>query len=161
MPNIELGADGGYVASTLLSTPIGIFSLGGSILAPLIEGGRLRAQADIATARRNQAAFGYTQTVLTAFQEVEDARAAIVAATREEAILAAQRDALARTLTLASNRYRAGYASYLEQLDAQRNLLSAELAIRQARDDRLLETVQLFRALGGDWPALPASSCCR
>jgi len=151
LPRIELAADGGYVASNLLSDPIGIFSLGGSILAPLFQGGRLSAQADIAASRRDQAAFAYRRTVLVAFQEVEDARAAIAAAARQEAVLAAQRDVLADAFTLASSRYRAGYASYLDQLDAQRNLLNAELGIVQARADRLGATVQLYRALGGGW----------
>ncbi len=151
MPNIELMADGGYALSTLLANPIGIFSLGGSILAPLFEGGRLTAQADIAAARRDQAAFAYRRTVLVAFQEVENARAAITSKTEQEAVVAAERDALARAFALASNRYRAGYASYLEQLDAQRNLLAAELGILEARNDHLQATVQLYRALGGDW----------
>jgi outer membrane protein, multidrug efflux system len=51
----------------------------------------------------------------------------------------------------ASNRYRAGYSSYLEQLDAQRGLLSADLSLMQASNDRRSATVSLFQALGGGW----------
>lgn len=151
MPDINLTDTAGFVASTLLPNAYGIFSVGGSILAPIFQGGRLRAQADIAAARRDEAAFAYRETVLVAFQEVENARAAITATTRQEEVLVAQRDVLDRAFTLASNRYRAGYATYLDQLDAQRNLLSAELGIAQARGARLQATVQLFQALGGAW----------
>lgn len=151
MPDINLTDTAGFLASTLLPNAYSIFSVGGSILAPIFEGGRLRAQADIAAARRDEAAFAYRETVLVAFQEVENARAAITATTRQEEVLIAERDVLARAYTLASNRYRAGYATYLDQLDAQRNLLSAELGIAQIRGARLQATVQLFQALGGAW----------
>jgi outer membrane protein TolC len=58
---------------------------------------------------------------------------------------------LARALVQATNRYRAGYSSYLEQLDAQRGLLSADLSLVQANSDRLTAAVSLFQALGGGW----------
>jgi len=152
MPDIELTTTGGYVASTLIGDPIAIFSLGGSILAPLYEGGRLRAQAGIAAARRDQAAFAYRKTALNAFREVEDALAALERTNEQERALQFQRQALARALVQATKRYRAGYSSYLEQLDAQRGLLSADLALVQARADRLGAAVSLFQALGGGWP---------
>jgi len=151
MPSIQLGASGGLVASTLLADPVRIFSIGGSILTPLFEGGRLHAQADLATARRDEAAFAYRRTALTAFREVEDALSAIDRDAAQERSLVLQRDSLARTLRLATNRYRAGYATYLEQLDAQRALLGAELSLVQSRGDRLLAVVSLYQALGGGW----------
>ena len=77
LPSIRLGVSGGYVDSTLIADPVGIFSVGGSILAPLFEGGRLRAQADAAAARRDQAAYSYRKAALNAFREVEDALAAL------------------------------------------------------------------------------------
>ena len=144
---------GGYVDSTLIADPVGIFSIGGSILAPLFEGGRLRAQADAVAARRDQAAYLYRKAALNAFREVEDALAAVQRTSEQELVLRQQRDALARALVQASNRYRAGYSSYLEQLDAQRGLLSADLSLVQASNDRLSATVSLFQALGGGWTA--------
>ena len=59
--------------------------------------------------------------------------------------------ALAAALRNASNRYRAGYTSYIEQLDAQRGLLTAELALVQARADRITAYVALYQAMGGGW----------
>ncbi len=151
MPSIGLGISGGYVDSTLITDPTGIFSIGGSILAPLYEGGRLRAQADVAAARRDQAAYFYRKVALNAFREVEDGLAALQRTTEQERVLRQQRDALAQALVQATGRYRAGYSSYLEQLDAQRGLLSADLSLVQASSDRLSATVSLFQALGGGW----------
>lgn len=155
LPSIRLGAAGGYVDSTLIGDPVGIFSVGGSILAPLFEGGRLRAQADFAAARRDEAAYFYRKVALNAFREVEDALAALQRTREQELVLQQQRDALARALVQATNRYRAGYSSYLEQLDAQRGLLSADLSLVQASNDRLSAAVSLYQALGGGWTASP------
>lgn len=151
MPNIQLGATGGFVAAELLPDPVSVFTLGGSILAPIFQGGRLRAQADIAAAARDQAAWAYRRVVLTAFQEVEDALAAVARSAEQEQALIAQRDALAAALAHAEQRYRAGYSPYLEQLDAQRGLLNAELSLVQIRADRLVSAVRLYRAIGGGW----------
>ena len=59
--------------------------------------------------------------------------------------------ALAGALRNASNRYRAGYSAYIDQLDAQRGLLTAELSLVQARADRLTAYVTLYQAMGGGW----------
>ncbi|MDB5734616.1 MAG: transporter [Alphaproteobacteria bacterium] len=152
MPDVRLAAAGGLVGSTLVSgSPLAIWSLGGSILAPLFTAGRLEAQQDAATARRDQAAFAYRKTVLSAFREVEDTLVAVQRDGEQEQALAAQRDALAHALRLAANRYRAGYSPYLDQLDAQRGLLSARLSLVQARTDRLNALVLLYQSLGGGW----------
>lgn len=151
LPDFELTGSAGYVASTLLGSPIGVFALGGNILTPLLDGGRLRAQQRVVAARRDQAAFAYRRTALGAFREVDDALAAVRRLDEQERALGLQREALAQSLQLATNRYRAGYSPYLEQLDAQRSLLSAELALVQVRADRLTAAVTLFQALGGGW----------
>lgn len=151
LPRIQLGASGGYVDTTLIADSVGIFSLGGSILAPIFEGGRLRAQADAAAARRDQAAYFYRKVALNAFREVEDALAAFQRTKEQELALRLQREALAQALVKATNRYLAGYSSYLEQLDAQRGLLSADLSLVQANNERLNAAVSLFQALGGGW----------
>lgn len=151
MPRIELSAAGGFVDSTLFGDPVGVFSFGGSLLAPIYQGGRQHAQQDIAAARRDQAAFAYRKAALNAFREVEDAMAALRHTAEQEAALRKQRDALARALAQARNRYRAGYSAYIEELDAQRGLLAAELSLVQVNADRLGAAVNLFQALGGGW----------
>jgi multidrug efflux system outer membrane protein len=152
LPDITLAASGGFVGSTLVdASPVAVWNLGGSILAPLFDSGRLHAQRDAATARRDQAAFEYRKTALTAFREVEDALAAEQREAERERSLVAERDVVARALALATNRYRAGYSTYLEQLDAERSLLSIRLSLAQARADRLNAAVSLYQALGGGW----------
>ncbi|OAN59914.1 efflux transporter outer membrane subunit [Sphingomonas sp. TDK1] len=152
LPDIKLAASGGGVASSLLpDDPLSIFSLGGSILAPIFNGGRIRAQADGAAARRDQAAFAYRRAALAALREVEDGMASVERYGEQEALLTRQQTALLRVEQLASRRYREGYSPYLEQLDAERSLLSAQLSLVQARSDRLLASAALFQALGGGW----------
>jgi NodT family efflux transporter outer membrane factor (OMF) lipoprotein len=157
LPQIRLTASAGAALSTLLADPITLWQVGGSVLAPIFEGGRLRAQAEGAAATRDQAAFAYRRAALGAFREVEDALASVRRVDEQVRILGAQRAALAEGLRLATNRYRAGYSPYLEQLDAQRGLLSVQLAQAQAEADALTARITLYQAMGGGWgPAATA-----
>ena len=149
LPSIDLGAQAGVALSDLLANPIGIWSLGGSILAPIFQGGRLEAQLEGATARRDQAAWAYRSTVLNALREVEDRMAVLAHLNDQEAALQAQRAAVADALRHARNRYRAGYTPYIEQVDAQRALLGVELSLVQTRADELTTLVGLYQAVGG------------
>ena len=152
MPDLRLSGDWGHVTSTILDNhPIDVFTIGASILAPIFDAGRLKAQQDSAAARRDQAAFAYRKAALEAFGQVEDALAATQRLHEQLDSLQAQKSALERTLQIASERYKSGYAPFLDQLDAQRNLLSVQLAIAQARADELSAYVTLFQALGGGW----------
>jgi NodT family efflux transporter outer membrane factor (OMF) lipoprotein len=151
LPRINLAGSAGLALSTLLPDPVTLFSIGGSVLAPIFDSGRIRAGAEGAAARRDAAAFAYRGTALTAFREVDDSLAGVRRAGEQVEDVTLQREAVAQALTLARNRYRAGYASYIEQLDAQRGLLTADLALIQARTDRLTALVTLYQALGGGW----------
>lgn len=158
LPQVRLSASAGAVISSALPDPVSIWSIGGSILAPLFQGGRLQGQFDAATAQRDQAAFAYRRAVLTAFREVEDQLAVIDRLGVQEQALLAQRAAVADALRHATNRYRAGYSPYLEQIDAQRALLAVDLALIQLRTDRLTAYVALYQALGGSGPDANAPS---
>lgn len=151
LPSLRLTGSAGATLSSALADPLGIWSLGSSILAPLFEGGRLTANVNAAAARRNQAAFAYRRTALTAFREAEDALAAVDRLAAQRAALEAQRIAVAEALRHATNRYRAGYSTYLEQLDAQRVLLNVDLNLVQVRADQLNALVALYQAFGGGW----------
>ncbi|SDA35880.1 efflux transporter, outer membrane factor (OMF) lipoprotein, NodT family [Sphingomonas sp. NFR15] len=151
LPNLQLSASSGAVASTLLSDPVSLFSIGGSILAPLFRGGELRAQADVAAARRDAAAFSYRGTVLKAFEEVDNAMTAVSRLTEEEAAIDRQILASSASVELARRRYRSGYASYLEQIDAERSLLETRLQRVSIRSARATAIVTLYRGLGGGW----------
>lgn len=149
MPSIDLGAAAGVALSDLLADPVSVWSLGGSILAPIFQGGKLQAQLDSATAQRDQAAWAYRSTVLNAFGEVEDRMAVLANLKEQETALEAQQVAVADALRHARNRYRAGYTPYIEQVDAQRALLGVELSLVQVRTDELTTLVGLYQALGG------------
>jgi NodT family efflux transporter outer membrane factor (OMF) lipoprotein len=149
LPQIRLSGTGGSLVSSALGEPVGIWSLASSVLQPIFNAGRNEAQFDTAVARRDQAAFAYRRSVLTAFREVEDNLAAAAHLNEQLAALEAQRAALASALGHARNRYQAGYSTYLEQLDAQRALLGAELSLVQARADELNAVVGVYQAVGG------------
>jgi NodT family efflux transporter outer membrane factor (OMF) lipoprotein len=151
LPQLRLSASAGAAFSTLLADPVSLWSVGGSILAPLFEGGRLRAGVEAAGAQRDGAAFAYRRTALTAFREVNDALVGVNQLDAQVRIQTSQRDALAEGYRLAANRYREGYSPLLEQLDAQRGLLAAELALIQTRADALTARISLYQALGGGW----------
>ncbi|MCR6661221.1 MAG: efflux transporter outer membrane subunit [Asticcacaulis sp.] len=149
MPTIRLTASGGYASSDLLPHGYDVFSLGGNIVQPLFQGGRLKAQAGAAASRRDQAAFAYKKAALNAFREVEDSLAAVDRINAQLLILTDQTASLAEAYRLAGNRYRAGYSPYLEQIDAQRTLLGAQLNLIQAQADHLNAVVGLYQAVGG------------
>ncbi|MCK0099643.1 efflux transporter outer membrane subunit [Qipengyuania sp. S6317L1] len=149
MPSIDLGAAAGVALSDLLADPVSVWSLGGSILAPIFQGGKLQAQLDGATAQRDQAAWAYRSAVLNAFREVEDRMAVLANLKEQETALEAQQVAVADALRHARNRYRAGYTPYIEQVDAQRALLGVELSLVQTRADELTALVGLYQAVGG------------
>lgn len=153
LPQIRLSASAGAALSSALDDPVGVWSLGGSVLAPILNAGRLQAQADAAAARRDQAALAYARAALTAFREVEDNLAAIARLEDQRSHLAAQRAAAADALRHAQNRFQAGYSPYLEVVDAQRALLSIDLNVVQADADQLNARVGLYQAVGGGWSA--------
>jgi NodT family efflux transporter outer membrane factor (OMF) lipoprotein len=158
LPSLRLSATLGVIRSSALTgDPFKLWSIGGSILAPLFEGGRLRAGVKASDARREQALAGYEKAVLTAFGEVEDQLASVDELSRQSIEVDAQRVALEETLRVASNRYREGYASHLDELDAQRNLFSAQQTALQLRADELAARINLDRALGGGWQPTPAT----
>jgi NodT family efflux transporter outer membrane factor (OMF) lipoprotein len=151
LPRVQLTATGGLLYASGLANPLTVWSLGGSVLAPIFEAGRIAGAADAAAARRDQAAFAYRRVALTAFREVNDNLAAVDRLGTQVERLSEQRDALVEALRHATNRYKAGYAPYLDQLDAQRQLFNAELNLIQARSDRLNASVLLYQAMGGGW----------
>ncbi|WP_016744071.1 TolC family protein, partial [Rhizorhabdus wittichii] len=158
LPQLRLSASAGAAFSSLLDDPITLWQVGGSILAPIFQGGRLTAQAEAAAGQRDQAAFAYRKAVLTGFREVEDALASVRRIDEQVALATHQRDTLAEALRLATNRYREGYSPYLEQLDAQRQLLAAELNLAQLQSDGFAARIQLYQALGGGWTAADEES---
>lgn len=152
LPQVQLSASLGQLfVNSLDYDPVRVWSLGTSVLAPIFDAGRLEAGVNIAVAQRNQAAFGYRATALQAFNEVENSLSAVGNLREQLERVAARRAILERSLTYAEDRYRAGYSSYLETLDAQRNLFNTELAAVQLRENQLNALISLYQVLGGGW----------
>jgi NodT family efflux transporter outer membrane factor (OMF) lipoprotein len=154
LPSLRLTASLGAYATSLpdlLSSPTKLWSVGGSVLAPLFDAGRLRAQAQISASLRDRAVFAYEAAVRNAFADTENALSAVRRLREQLDEAEARRVATAEVLRIAHNRYRNGYSSYLEELDAQRNAFSAENTVLQLRAAWLQAHVDLYRALGGGW----------
>lgn len=161
LPAIRLTASSGAAAHSLpdlLQSPEDLWSIGGSVLAPLFDAGRLRAQAEIAGTVRDRAIYTYENVVRTAFAETDNALAAIDGLHRQLVEAEARRVAAGEVLRVARNRYTNGYASYLEELDAQRTSFNADVSALQLRASLLAAYVDLYRALGGGWEPAPASA---
>jgi NodT family efflux transporter outer membrane factor (OMF) lipoprotein len=157
-PRIALTATGG-TASVALED---LFKNGGwtfaqNVTMPIFDWGRTRAGVDSSKAARDVAVAQYERSIQTAFREVSDALAG--QATFAEQQRAAQSAAMseANRFDLAQKRYRAGTSSYLDLLDAQRSLFTAQLAAVQANLARLQNQVTLYRVLGGGWSEPPRS----
>src|SRR4029077_1625992 len=106
-------------ASSWFDWPRRFWAVGPSLELPLFTGGFNRAQLALARASYNETVAGYRQTVLTAFQEVEDQLAAQQLLTSQLQAEAAAVTAAQRTLDIANNRYKAGLVTYLEVATAQ------------------------------------------
>ena len=161
LPSVRLTSTVGRLAVSAVPDPITVWSVGASVLAPLFNAGRVEAQVETSEARREQAALAYRRTVLAAFREVEDNLSVLARTRQQRERLEAQRTALVEARWHAERRYQAGYSSYLEQLDAQRGVLAAELALAQAASDELSALVALSQSMGGGWTATTATSSAR
>ncbi len=125
------------------------------------EGRPGNEEVAVARARADQARARYEQTVLAAMRDVENALVALRTAQDETTALQRQAVALRRALDLANQRYQNGVSSYLDVLDAQRSLFSAELLLTQAERNQLVDAITLYEAVGAVWPAALKDSAPR
>jgi multidrug efflux system outer membrane protein len=153
-PRITLTANLGTASNDLS----GLFKSGSyaftgtaQLLQPLFDAGRNQANLDVARANFNIAVAQYERSIQTSFREVADALAGRATLGEQVRAQAAQTNALAIAYRLADLRYRAGAASYLDALDAQRSLFVSQLSLVQTQALQLQNMVALYRALGGGW----------
>jgi NodT family efflux transporter outer membrane factor (OMF) lipoprotein len=153
-PTLVLSASGGFQAgalSGLFSLPNRFWSLGGTLAETLFAGGKRRAASEQALASYDATVAAYRESVLTAFQDVEDNLAALRILAEEadqEAKAVAAADHL---LALAKNRYQAGVTTYLEVITAQSAALANRRTAVQLLTRRMTASVSLLKALGGGW----------
>jgi len=152
LPQVQVSASlGRLFVNSRDYDPVRVWDIGASVLAPIFDAGRLEAGVNIAVAQRDQAAFAYRAAALEAFVEVENSLSAEGNLRQQIERVEARRAVLERSLALAEDRYRAGYSSYLETLDAQRNLFNTELTAVQLRERQLNALIDLYQVLGGGW----------
>ncbi|HEU6454751.1 MAG TPA: TolC family protein, partial [Roseateles sp.] len=152
LPALRLNASLGRVgASVLRGDPFTIWSLGGSVLAPIFNGGRLQALAQASQARRDQALAAYERTVLAAWGEVEVQLNSLEQQQVQWEEAQAQHRAMADSLRITQRRVQEGQASALEERQAERALLGAEQNLATLQAGLLQTQVALYRALGGGW----------
>ncbi len=153
-PSISLtGAFGVESAamSSLFTGPAAIWSIGAGLLQPIFGLKAIEAQVELATAQHEDTLVQYQQTVQVAFKDVHDA---LVANRSARDVLAAEtdrRDQIAKAYEIAQLRYDAGRTSFLEVIDAQRQLLAAETLRLAAARDAKLSIVDFAKAIGGGW----------
>ena len=155
-PRITLNGVAGYQSvdtSTLFNWESRVWSIGPSMVLPIFTGGRNRAQLAAARAAYDAAVANYRQTVLSAFQDVEDQLAAQrLLAQQVEAENAALKSAR-RTLDISTTKYKGGVITYLEVAIAQSAALALEQTVVQLNAQRLTASVSLIKALGAGWTA--------
>lgn len=153
-PSITLtGSYGGesLELSDLLKTGARVWTLGIGLDLPIFDSGKRQSRVEQATARQKQTLAQYQTAIQSAFREVNDALITRRLNAEREQSLQQSEVSAKKALSVAENRYKSGYSTYLEVLDAQRVHNEASLAAIQAKQANLLATVELFKVLGGDW----------
>src|SRR6266581_4594650 len=160
-PQISLNGSGGgsfgrsSAFSSLMSSQVGIWSYGAQVSQPVFTGGALRGNLRVAKSQHQQALISYRQTIQRAFGDVSDA---LIGYEKFHQVRVRQEDTVAdlqESVRLSEMRYKGGTTTYLEVLDGQRSLFSAELTLAEARGTEYQSLVQLYRALGGGWRQQP------
>jgi len=156
-PQISLTGSGGgsfgrsSAFSGLMSSQLGIWSYGASVSQPIFTGGALRGNLRIAESQHQQALIAYRQAIQHAFGDASDA---LIGYQKNHQVRVRQEESVAdlqESVRLSNMRYRGGTTTYLEVLDGQRSLFSAELTLAGARGAEYQSLVQLYRVLGGGW----------
>ena len=159
-PSIVLAPSGGFESrslGSLFDAPSLLWSVGASVAAPVFSAGRLGANVDFARANYDATVASYRRVVLTAMQEVEDGITGLSALERADTQARTAVGTARRVLDLATARYEGGATTYLDVITAQQSLLSAERQAAQLSAQRLLTSVFLIKALGGDWERTAAT----
>ena len=156
-PQISLTGTGGgavgrsTVFSSIVNSNIGTWGGTAQLTQPIFEAGRLRGNLRSAESQQRQSLIVYKQTIQLAFRDVSDA---LIAYQKYYEVRKAQEDTvqdLSDSVGTSLKRYRGGITTYLEVLDNQRSLFSAQLTLAQDRGNEFQSVVQLYKALGGGW----------
>lgn len=154
LPKFYLSALLGRQGLTINSTPLSPVMYSNFALAftmPIFNAGRLQAEVDAQSAAEKSAALTYQKSVLTAVEDVENA---LVSLSEKRLQLSEHLEAkkqLEKSLYHANSLYREGQIGLLQLLDVQRGLIAEDLSISESRSQTLMDSVQLYKAMGGGW----------
>jgi len=137
--------------TSFLQGPAQFWSIGGQVLQPIFEGGRIRSNYHLAWAKRDEAELTYKQSVQLAVSDVSNSLVGYSQSQKYRAKIQEQTDTYYETARLANVRFTGGATSFLEVLVTQQQYFVSELALAQAWNAELQNYVQLYRALGGGW----------
>jgi NodT family efflux transporter outer membrane factor (OMF) lipoprotein len=162
-PTVTLSAGGGLQSTSIsnwFTWPARYWSAGPSASELIYDGGRRRAQVAETQHAYDATVANYRQTVLTAFQQVEDYMAALRVLENEQTVEARAVSAATRSLDVSTEQYKAGTVNYLNVLSAQTVMFGDQLSLLDILTRRLTYSVSLIEALGGGWDAseLPSSA---
>jgi outer membrane protein, multidrug efflux system len=155
-PHITLSGAGGWQSTditSLLNAPSLFWSLGADALQPILQGGRNHANYAAAKAAYDQVVANYRQSVLTAFQQVEDGISNLSTLAQALSTQTAAVEEARRELRIANNRYVGGVTNYLDVITAQVTLLDSERLETHLLGQQMVSSVYLVKALGGGWDA--------
>jgi NodT family efflux transporter outer membrane factor (OMF) lipoprotein len=153
-PTVSITGTGGFESrsgSTLIQGPSSLWSLGGSAVELLFDAGRRHALTEEARDAYDQNVANYRQTVLQAFQEVEDNLSGLRILSSESVAQQRAVDSAQRSLLISTNRYKGGVTTYLEVITAQTTQLANERTAADINTREFAASVQLIKALGGGW----------
>jgi len=153
-PLVTLSGQGGFesgVFTTLIQGPSGLWSVGAAATETIFDAGKRRAVTEQAQSAYRESIDTYRQTVLSAFQEVEDNLAALRILNDEETVQQSAVSSAEHSLALSITRYKGGIVNYLEVITAQNAALADEVTEVSIRTRRMQASVLLVKAIGGGW----------
>jgi outer membrane protein, multidrug efflux system len=128
-----------------------VWSYGASLVAPIFTAGAIAGQVEQAEAQQQEALYTYQKAIQSAFSDVDNALIDHAKSRERLVALGQQVDALATYARLARLRYENGYTSYIEVLDSERALFSAQLQYAEQQALVLNALVNVYKAMGGGW----------
>jgi outer membrane protein, multidrug efflux system len=155
-PQFTIAGSGGFQSITLgslVSAPSTFWSLGGDLLQPIFNGGRNRANYAAVQAAYDESVANYRESVLAAFQQVEDGLSSLNSLSQAESSQSAAVTDARRALDIANDRYVGGLTTFLDVITAQSVLLTNERLSTQLIGQQMVTEVYLVKALGGGWDA--------
>lgn len=156
-PRISLTGLAGFVSGDLdawFDSDSVAWAAGGALAGNIFTGGRISGSVKQAEALQQQSLFTYQQSILTALQEVEDALISTQKAREKLASDGRRVDALTEYARIAHLRYDNGFTSYIEVLDSQRSLFTAQLTYVDTQKDIYVGLINTYKAMGGGWIVL-------